>query len=362
MTPIWDHYDKLTRAEQMDWDMKKAAGDPSAGKEPIPYVHDLSDTTPESLGVFVGNNQTRSLPAIVSSDELSGIFCGMNQYKRNGGREQQFYCSLYDGRIETTIRLSRGINRVPGKVQIPMLGGIQPGIFAEIRSADDPLGLLARLLLCPMYDHHYKGNSFKGQGPEFRVKVAQSQALIRSNYLKCLELEPNSFYLDRQSQEEFDAICESSFNQARRAPLPAHARIVGKRAGQILRIAGIAHIYGQAAGFIPEDNTTISYDTFSFAKAAIAIMHGYAMAAESRIQAAKDGDIDVPNRMIRFFAKTPASISAFRQSLTPAQRRSYSTAELRIIADALVSSGHIAHVKTGSANGSLRYCTPTTLS
>lgn len=88
----------------------------------------VDDTTTEKLGVLLKKHPRGLLMPV---DELKAFFGGHGQYKEGGGRDRQFYLSIWSGISQIVDRIKRDTEYIRNPT-LSVLGGIQPDVFAGI--------------------------------------------------------------------------------------------------------------------------------------------------------------------------------------------------------------------------------------
>jgi hypothetical protein len=98
----------------------------------IEALIELHEENPNAIGVF--------------KDELNGWIKDMNKYRT--GSDLEFWLSVFSNEQTSATRKTSKSNHIDSPV-IPVLGGIQPGIFSQISTEENKdNGFLDRLLLC----------------------------------------------------------------------------------------------------------------------------------------------------------------------------------------------------------------------
>jgi hypothetical protein len=119
------------KAELEKW--KEAQGE-DRGPKPTLTRCQVSNVTTESLQIILDENPRGVL---MVRNELSGLLAGLNQYKRGGGDDRQFYLDLWDGTPIITDRKSdRAREGAPVFVQdafTAIYGTIQPEVVTILR-------------------------------------------------------------------------------------------------------------------------------------------------------------------------------------------------------------------------------------
>lgn len=172
--------------------------------------------------------------------------------------------SLFDNNGDAQIRVKDGY-RSYEEAQLSIIGGIQPLVFDQLASRGDPAGLFARLLLLPL-PTDYRGDD---KPPGYcRETTRIHQEALENIVVRVMEMQPVPYRLSRDAEDYFCVVKRNAFKEAADAVLPAHSNIHGKRAGYVLRIAGIIHILRVAAGEIdPLDTHIITLNAIKLAEA-----------------------------------------------------------------------------------------------
>ncbi len=129
----WETYDKLTTKEQEEY--------PEIEK-PLKKQFIANDITLEAL---IDLHQENDNAVGVFKDELAGWFKDMNKYK--AGSDLEFWLSSWSGKSVNLNRMTRAGSFVASPL-IPILGGIQPGIFNSFYTNENKdNGFMDRMLL-----------------------------------------------------------------------------------------------------------------------------------------------------------------------------------------------------------------------
>ena len=175
--------------------------------------------------------------------------------------------------------------------------------------------------------------------------------------LRVCGLKPMAYHLTPEARAAHKAMRREGFQAATDAFMPSHSAIYGKRAGYILRLAGIIHILKVACKEVSEDSR-IPLDTLLIARDVIHHLQEYSLTAQA--QAAQHSAGAVPDMMRRLHAyglNKPTGVSAgmFRNSLTPKQRKENSLQAISSYVEKLVDLGYAAYHGDGSPNGGRRF-------
>lgn len=115
---------------------RRGRNSPSAQPAPCVIVNDV--TGPAVLELL----ETSERQLLINTDELSALF------GRDGGRDRQLWCELYDGRRRRKHRVRDGSRRrtllAP---HVSMIGTIQPALLSRMYNAMGDDGLVDRMLL-----------------------------------------------------------------------------------------------------------------------------------------------------------------------------------------------------------------------
>ena len=129
----FEDFEKLTAKEKKDY--------PEV-KKPVKTQFLANDITVEAL---VDLHQESEIGVGVFKDELAGWFKDMNKYKQ--GSDLEFWLSTWSGKSVNLNRITRAGSFVANPL-IPVLGGIQPGIFNTFYTDENKdNGFLDRMLL-----------------------------------------------------------------------------------------------------------------------------------------------------------------------------------------------------------------------
>lgn len=129
----YEEYEKLTKKEKKDV---------SEQIKPVKKQFIANDITLEAL---VDLHQESDNAVGVFKDELAGWFKDMNKYKQ--GSDLEFWLSTWSGKSVNLNRMTRAGSFVASPL-IPVLGGIQPGIFNSFYTDENKdNGFMDRMLL-----------------------------------------------------------------------------------------------------------------------------------------------------------------------------------------------------------------------
>jgi hypothetical protein len=139
MLILWEDFENDKKSKKK----KRTAAHTSETQKPVLRHIYTSDSTIEALG-HIFSKDGHGL--IVHKDELAGLICGMNQYKKGSGDDRQKYLQLFDCRPFKIDRVSESLN--VKKCGCSIIGGIQPGLFSKIFKEDFFIdGFLPRFLM-----------------------------------------------------------------------------------------------------------------------------------------------------------------------------------------------------------------------
>jgi hypothetical protein len=346
------HYHHRNQERQADW----LIGNPDErGPEPQPFVFQVSNYTAGAIVKQFAVNEVERLGVLLACDELAALFSSLNEFQTSGkGSEQEQLLSLFDNNGDAQIRVKDGY-RTYDEAQLSIIGGIQPLVFDQLASRGDPAGLFARLLLLPL-PTDYRGDD-KPSGYS-REATRIHQDALEGIAVRVMEMQPVPYRLSRDAEDYFQAVKRNAFKDAANAVLPAHSNIYGKRAGYVLRIAGIMHILRVAAGEIdPLDTNIITLATVKLAEALTIHLQSYALSAQTRAAMAAEGTITELMRTIhRYALDNPTSPGRFRSdALTPAKRKLYSIQTINSYIQRLVDAGLADWLPSTAKNGGRQF-------
>jgi uncharacterized protein YajQ (UPF0234 family) len=194
----YKEYDKLTAKDKKDVEEIK---------EPVRKQLIVNDITVEALADLHEENQ---VGIAVFKDELNGWIKDMNKYKP--GSDLEFWLSCWSNQAAILTRKTAKSSFVASPL-IPVLGGIQPGIFSQISTMENKdNGFLDRLLVSyPDKDiEHYNKNSIDQEILDwYEAYISQFYNLVRTQilqYNKFGEIESRIIKFDSQADIEWERI------------------------------------------------------------------------------------------------------------------------------------------------------------
>jgi len=314
---------------------------------PKPVMMAIENYTGEYLSELLQIHEEHQLGLLIACDELSAVFKSLNSYKPGGkGTDEQQLLSLFDGRGSASGRVDAGIREFD-YAQFSILGGMQPRIFDMLAQGGDPFGLYARMHLLPMDDTD-----------EYRDPVETEQTIIeyeahmrnlQSVALKASLLPPAHYRLSDAAMRELAKVQQQARDLARGAELDEQSSIYGKRAGQIVRLAGIIHIIKIAAGEI-EPNAEIDLIALSNARDIIVHVQQYALDAHARIHSSGD-DSWLTQSILKHCTGKKLSASQYRsQYLTRSKHSQYSRQAIENVMQRLADAELLEVVPSSAAN------------
>jgi hypothetical protein len=343
------HYHHRNEQRQAAWDK---ANPEDRGPEPQPFVFQVSNYTAGAIVKQFAVNEAERLGVLLACDELAALFSSLNEFQSKGrGSEQEQLLSLFDNNGDAQIRVKDGY-RTYEEAHMSVIGGIQPLVFDQLASHGDPAGLFARLLLLPLPTDYRGDNKPVNYSKE---TTHAHQAILESLVLHILDLPPTGYQLSKDAEHHHRIIRREAHALADRSVLLAHSNIYGKRAGYVLRIAGIIHILRVVAGEIHSlDTQVVTLDTVQLAERLVAHLQEYALSAQTRAAQAAEGTITELMRTIhRFALDKQVSAGKFRSdALTPAKRKLYSIQAVLSYVQRLVDAGLADWLPGNPRNGS----------
>lgn len=123
-----------------------------AVEKPINKQFIATDTTLEALLNLCSENPNGTG---IYFDELAGFFNSMDKYR--SGSDEQFWLSSWSGETHITNRVGTGVS-IAENPHLPIIGGIQPGVLAEIATKSrQESGFMHRFLFaCPKVKPEYR--------------------------------------------------------------------------------------------------------------------------------------------------------------------------------------------------------------
>lgn len=115
---------------------------PDVACEPVRRRKVVQDATTEKLAEILSQNSDGLL---FTSDELSGLFGGMDAYRTKGGKDRPFWLQAKEGGVSIIDRMSRDTQRVENTA-ISVLGGIQPSLLKKLSDDLARDGMLQRFM------------------------------------------------------------------------------------------------------------------------------------------------------------------------------------------------------------------------
>ena len=190
----WKEYEKLTTKEKKDHEEVR---------EPIRKQFIVNDVTIEALADLHEDNPNG---VAVFKDELNGWLKDMNKYKP--GSDLEFWLSCWSGKPATLTRKTAKSSFIEMPL-MPVLGGIQPGIFSQISTSENKdNGFLDRLLLCyPEKEiEYYNKNSISKEVLEwYEGYICNLYDQMKANVLtfKFDTIDPKIIRFDKDAENEW---------------------------------------------------------------------------------------------------------------------------------------------------------------
>jgi predicted DNA binding protein len=194
----YKEYDKLSTKEKKDVEEVK---------EPVRKQLIVNDVTIEALADLHEENE---VGIAVFKDELNGWIKDMNKYKP--GSDLEFWLSCWSNQQAILTRKTAKSSFIQSPL-IPVLGGIQPGIFSQISTLENKdNGFLDRLLVCyPEKEiEHYNRNSIDQEVLDwYEAFMSQFYDQMRKNILqlnKFGDIESRIIKFDSEAEHEWERI------------------------------------------------------------------------------------------------------------------------------------------------------------
>jgi hypothetical protein len=240
----WKEYEKLTTKEKKDHEEVK---------EPIRKQFIVNDVTIEALADLHEENENG---VAVFKDELNGWLKDMNKYKP--GSDLEFWLSCWSGKTATLTRKTAKSSFIEMPL-MPVLGGIQPGIFSQISTSENKdNGFLDRLLLSyPEKEiEHYNRNSIEAEVIEwYEAYICQFYDNMKTHVLeyKFDSICPKIVRFDKQADDEWERIFNNLSDMQNSDEVNEYVKsMLSKQKSYVPRLALILHClyaYDTGKGF-----------------------------------------------------------------------------------------------------------------
>lgn len=202
--------------------------------QPVRPLFFLEGFTQEALRDRVSLQPNQGM--LLLFDELSAETSTRNQYRGGKGADKQDYLTRYDGYMRTEIRGKGEVVSESQPIQLPILGGIQPGVLAKLLGDNqDMAGEFARLTIALQPD------SPMFIGGEDQPSLNINDRLV-ARYSQIAALPPLTLVLSPEAKKVFIKIHDALERQRCREDHPAIKGALSKVIGQIGRYAGIFHV------------------------------------------------------------------------------------------------------------------------
>lgn len=321
-----------------------------ADRSPQPdfiYVY-VNGYTAEAADEQLAIQESHGKPLLIYNDELSRVFESLDCYTSKGRRgigEAQLL-RMFDGSGNVEIRMKGG--RRYRQCLISILGGLQNDVFAKMAKDGDPYGTFARIMLCQMPVHDDSIDI-----PYVEPDQQTSRTVVSEHYLQDFlasiysEL-PRQVVLSPEAMRVFHRIISVSKNLANSAEIKPHKAIYGKRAGYVLRWAGLLHIIRtQHDG----RNQPICVETLNLALDCVDQLQSYALRAHSCLASQGENAVhNIGERILKAASLRPNGITAgefYRNNLSAKERRAYSSDAITAFFTQLVNGGHASLDSSG---------------
>lgn len=341
LQPVTNHYLYLSDNAQAEYDARYSGMNKnSRPEEPRPFLTCLSNFTTEELGRILGDNHSVGLGTFIYSEEIKSILGNFDEYKPGGkGRGKETFLCLFDGTVDSSLRVGRRSKPVVGKVQNALIGGVQPGVFRRMVEEGDDAGLFARCLMVPLINDYVEPNFFRS--PAELMAVHMAEQCLESFYLRCLEVKPLVLRLEKEAVELFVLLSRDTYDKSQSVSLESQRAVLGKRLGYILQIALTMHLCRVAAGEEDAEELYVSKGTLARAVILVDLLQSYAIVEQQESQMQRHGSYDI-NRRVHIYAKANNGVTASRffSSCVPIKyRKNMSVVHVRAAMEQLVSMG-----------------------
>lgn len=221
--------------------------------QPVRPLFFLEGFTQEALRDRVSLQPQQGM--LLLFDELSAETNTRNQYRGGKGADKQDYLTRYDGYMRAEIRGKGEVVSESQPIQLPILGGIQPGVLAKLLGDNqDMAGEFARLTIAIQ--------------PDSPMFVGDDQPSLNINemlvgcYEKVAGLPVLKLSLSADAKKAFIKIHDALERQRCKEEHPAIKGALSKIIGQIGRYAGIFHALGMVENNLSDE---VSLETVNLA-------------------------------------------------------------------------------------------------
>jgi hypothetical protein len=246
-----NEYKKYKEYEKLSSKDKK---DVEEIKEPVRKQIIVNDVTVEALADLHEENE---VGIAVFKDELNGWIKDMNKYKP--GSDLEFWLSCWSNQEAIMTRKTAKSSFIQSPL-IPVLGGIQPGIFSQISTLENKdNGFLDRLLVCyPDKDiEHYNRNAIDQEVLDwYEAYMSQFYNLIRKEILKLNkfgDIESRIIKFDSEAEKEWERIFNNITDMQNSDDISEYVKsMLSKQKAYIPRFALIINCitaYNESNGF-----------------------------------------------------------------------------------------------------------------
>lgn len=211
-------------------------------KEPARKQFIVNDVTIEALADLHEENENG---VAVFKDELNGWLKDMNKYKP--GSDLEFWLSCWSGKTATLTRKTAKSSFIEMPL-MPVLGGIQPGIFAQISTSENKdNGFLDRLLLAfPEKEiEHYNRNSIDQEVLEwYEAYICEFYDQMKNKVLeyKFDSINPKIIRFDQNADNEWERIFNNLSDMQNSDEVNEYVKsMLSKQKSYVPRLALILH-------------------------------------------------------------------------------------------------------------------------
>ncbi|WP_255110794.1 DUF3987 domain-containing protein [Synechococcus sp. RedBA-s] len=179
---------------------KDAKEDGRDKPKPPPRVSiHVSDYTGEALNALLSVLEGKKRGLLLTRDEISGLLCSMNAYRKGLGADAQQLLEIYDGHASNAIRISG--DRSYERCHVSIQGNIQPEVLRDLVKTGDPDGRWARFMFLPMREMTCP---LPTQVNEETIDAVRSAETVLQTYAsRVFHLEPATYELDQSAIEAF---------------------------------------------------------------------------------------------------------------------------------------------------------------
>jgi hypothetical protein len=320
---------------------------------PRPTFQSVAEFTGESLTQQLEHQESRGLGLLIKRSEISGLFGGLNAYRKGRGGDEEQLLEAYDGGGHSSLRVSaEGGGRFYQRCQLSIFGGIQPAVLRGLLgTGEDASGLWARFAFAPVPDRVVPlPVDDSEEEAAISQRAAQHLADVAGDLFRLSQVVLTLADDARAMLFDYETRCQGD---AQRSELDAMRAAWSKAPGKVLRVAGLLHLIHQVCPD-GEHGEQVSAAMVDRAQHLVDRLTNWALSLH---QAAAAGDATDLMRLVHsvaMAADAPIGWSRISQRLSVKQRRELDSAAALAAVDALVALG-VGVREEGSRRGVWTY-------